>query len=575
MHKPLAILIAAALLLPLPALALRVPGEALRPVPAAEGTATFRSTRAVATTPLLLQELPLVRIEALRRSNERNPGKALQIGLNRSVADEAAPGLPAALPWQPVPGGQVVRFDVVSPGAAALRVAIDLRRLPAGAELRSASPMQAGLEHLELVNRRPQAADEQHWTAVTAGERQQIEIFLPGPMPASPLALPVRQVSHLLASPFQPSTLRKALGSSGACNLDVACRRNLGAGFDNAENAVALMVFTEATGSFTCTGTLLNDTVAATQVPYFFSAHHCVNTQDVAGTVNTFWEYESHTCGLPSSGINQRLTGGTDLLWSSAASDALLLRLRASPPASAFLAGWDSTPIPAGSPAIALHHPAGDRKMVSSGSVPGTASNVDIGGQVLSSSWRASWAEGTTEGGSSGSGLFTLSNGQYLLRGGLAGGTASCANSGLPEAQGNVDFYSRFDQVFPSLRAWLAPTTAGPSRDYSGAWFNASESGWGATIFQYPDQLFVLWFVYDTQGRPVWYRMQGAWTGLDTITQPLLRPSGPNWSLLPFNPAAVGWTTVGSATLTFTGPTSATLQFNDGTVNRSLTLTRL
>ena len=70
------------------------------------------------------------------------------------------------------------------------------------------------------------------------------------------------------------------------------------------------------------------------------------------------------------------------------------------------------------------------------------------------------WLQGTTEGGSSGSGLFTLDGGQYYLRGGLHGGYASCANTGTTNSN-NIDWYSRFDVDFPSIRQYLyvQPTT--------------------------------------------------------------------------------------------------------------------
>ena len=42
------------------------------------------------------------------------------------------------------------------------------------------------------------------------------------------------------------------------------------------------------------------------------------------------------------------------------------------------------------------------------------------------------------------------------LRGGLYGGEASCANTGAIANPGNRDYYSRFDVLFPQVRAYLA-----------------------------------------------------------------------------------------------------------------------
>ena len=86
--------------------------------------------------------------------------------------------------------------------------------------------------------------------------------------------------------------------------------------------------------------------------------------------------------------------------------------------------------------------------------------------------------------------------------------------------------------------------------------------------------MFALFFVYDTAGRPAWYRLQGSWTGSDQITSGLDRPSAPAWNNS-FNAGAITYTRVGTATLTFTSATSATLSFNDGTVNRTVTLSKI
>ena len=102
-----------------------------------------------------------------------------------------------------------------------------------------------------------------------------------------------------------------------------------------------------------------------------------------------------------------------------------------------------------------------------------------------------------------------------------------------------------------------------------------AESGWGLQVFPFPGQIFVLFFVYDSAGRPAWYRMQGPWSGPDTASLALERPNLAGAWGNSFNPNAVSFTPVGSATLTFTSATQATLQFNDGAANRTVTLTRL
>jgi len=572
-----AVLIALAASAPAAIAATRVFGEPAHAPATALPAADFRAPafeRLPART-LAFDALAHSRLEALQRHNRATGGKRLQIAIHRNVADEALGSAPATLDWQALDGGQIGRLTVEARGAVALRMALDLSGLPGDAELRIGG-QDSRVQAVTVAAARQQLDGEgRFWSPVSAGERADLEVWLPGP-DAAP-APRVVAISHFIASPLQGG-FSKALGRSGACNIDVACRAaSLGPAFVNAENAVARMVFSDSTGSFTCTGTLLNDTVPATQVPYFFSAHHCIDSQEIASTLVTFWEFETPTCGLSSAGPNQQLGGGADLLWSSQSSDALLLRLRGTPPAGAFLAGWDAGTLATGTPVIGIHHPSGDNKKFSRGSHPGF-NTLNVGVGVTGSYARVTWAEGTTEGGSSGSGLFTLVGGQYLLRGGLYGGDASCVNSGGADVSGgNRDFYSRLDQVFPSLQPWLAPgqATAGPTRDYTGNWFVPAESGWGIQVFPFPGQIFVLFFVYDSAGRPAWYRMQGPWSGVDTASLALERPTLAGAWGNSFNPNAVTFGPVGSATLSFTSDTQATLQFNDGAANRTVTLTRL
>lgn len=74
------------------------------------------------------------------------------------------------------------------------------------------------------------------------------------------------------------------------------------------------------------------------------------------------------------------------------------------------------------------------------------------------------WLSGTTEGGSSGSAIFTAGPAGYALRGRLYGGSATCANTGSLATPGNRDYYSRFDVAFPAIRQFLAPIDTTPVR---------------------------------------------------------------------------------------------------------------
>lgn len=493
-------------------------------------------------------------IEEIQQRNAVITQKALQVGVTRRLKDELVQS--PALRWVAhSDGGRIARLVVASQDARALRVGLDVAALPAGAELRFASPTTPSLVHAvganEIANARRESTT--FWTPLTEGAQQVIEIYLPpGASPAA-VSLAVESTSHIFATPSLGFKEAKALGASGSCNRDVVCETPTTA-LTNIKNAVAWMQYQSGGSSFICTGTLLNDGDVSTQVPYFYSARHCIGTQTEASTLNTIWGYERATCGTGTAPTNNIVAGGADLLYTDSNRDVLLLKLRNPPPAGAYFAGWDANTIADGASLTAIHHPSGDAKKISKGQFMGYTALSDFGGQRF---YTAAWTSGTTEGGSSGSGLFTLSGSEYYLRGGLYGGSAACSNSGSTATSTNRDWYSRFDEAYPALRKYLAV-------DYSGAWSVENEDGIGLSIAQGESSatLGVIWYQFTPapERKPIWFILAGSWTGLNTFSGNWLQLSRTGYSE-PYNAAIRNDTTAGTASITFTSPTKATMSF--------------
>lgn len=415
---------------------------------------------------LQYREMSAVRILKVQQNNAARRMKPVQIGINRLASNEGATASLPPLQWiSRKDGSSVARIEVRSPLALALRVGLQVDALDPRAELRFAGSSEpsrvvaamGGMEIRRLADR-----DHVFWTPSTDGETQLIEVYLPRGASRAGTRLQAPQLSHLLADSRNDFKMIAKIGESASCNVDTACRvGELGTDFVSAKNAVAHMNFVVAgQGTFICTGTLLADTVTTSQIPYFYSANHCIDTQTVASTLNTFWKYEATACRSGVAAARVQLAGGATLLYSDPdtgtttinGTDGLLLRLNNTPPAGTEFAGWDSTPLAGSSNIIGIHHPAGDVKKVSSGQQVAAGAYQNV----------VAWISGTTEGGSSGSGLFTADASGYHLRGGLYGGDAECANSGSIANTKNRDYYSRFDVVFPHVRQWLAP--APPTR---------------------------------------------------------------------------------------------------------------
>lgn len=536
----------------------------------------------VAKSVSLIQFQPMnaARVDAVRRYNDNAGTKPLQIGIVRDIASEAEPGTGSApaLDWRPTRGGHVARLDVVSPEAAGLRVGVRLTGLPAGAELRVAGSDWPDVlylgEHDELTTLL--GNDGLYWTAVTDGELQTLELFVPDGAPRPELR--IEAVSHLLVSLHTATDMSKALGSSGSCQIDVVCKTGaLGERFVSAKNAVARYTVQSGSRTLSCSGTLLNDTDDTTWKNWFISAQHCVGNQGEANTLRSFWRFETPTCRVDNAGPNIQVGGGAQLVYANSGADLALMRLHGSPPAGAIYAGWSATPLATGSIVHAIHHPAADIKKYSRGRFFEVTANVSIGGNPRANMLRTTWLEGTTEGGSSGSGLFVVSeSGGYQLRGTLSGGSASCSNAAGSIAQGNYDYYANFAAQFPALAPFLSPGAAanGPSRNYTGNWFQPDEPGRGISLYQYSDDsLLGLWFVYDSAGRASWYQLDTRWTGPETSSGRVVRWTGPAWG--PGYSGNRSYVEVGQFSLRFTSASQATLSYSVDGVSRTIQLSRI
>ena len=245
------------------------------------------------------------------------------------------------------------------------------------------------------------------------------------------------------------------IGESGTCNKDVVCWDACG-WLDEIRSVARIAV-----GGGLCTGTLINNT-SEDGTPYFLTANHC-GPSSMGSAVFKF-NYNSTNCSSSnanaSGATNGNSVNGSTFKASNSASDFGLIELNTVPPASyeVFYAGWEAG---GASPqtAVGIHHPAGDVKKLAFDDDPLTSA---AGLSIANSSWRIeAWERNTTtEGGSSGSGLWDEN---HHLVGQLHGGQANCSNS-------INDYYGKFSMSWTGngssssssrLSDWLDPSGSG------------------------------------------------------------------------------------------------------------------
>ncbi len=113
--------------------------------------------------------------------------------------------------------------------------------------------------------------------------------------------------------------------------------------------------------------------------------------------------------------------------------------------------------------------------------------------------------------------------------------------------------------------AFAASTTS-----YSDQWWVPSESGWGASVQQQSNMLFIDLLVYGSDGKPAWFTAAASLqsrevAGHDIFTGDLYETAGPHFAGT-FNPALVTSRKVGTLTFDATSSGNGTLSYTiDGT----------
>lgn len=129
-----------------------------------------------------------------------------------------------------------------------------------------------------------------------------------------------------------------------------------------------------------------------------------------------------------------------------------------------------------------------------------------------------------------------------------------------------------------ALAACFAASTR--AQNYSDIWWNPQESGWGITIADHESQLFVVWYTYRQDGRPVWYTVPGGTfsSGKRLFQGDVYITRGPSYHEPSFDSSRVVATRVGTANFDFApvgmAQGGALFSYNIGGVARTTQIQR-
>lgn len=422
------------------------------------------------------RQMPAVDIPRLVVEDRQREANGLPMRYAQPMRVDITPDTAGA--WEALDADRMVwRLRMSSPGALSLNFGFGEYRMPAGGRLLVYPAAQTAASDPGEVRMFTSADNETHgqlWTPVIAGDQAVIEVIVPRAR-RSELRLRLVQVGHDYVGFRRLAAGRRnaigPLGTSGSCNVDVACPEG-----DAWRDQIRSVAAISTGGSIFCTGSLINNT-ANDRKMYFLTANHCGITASNAASLVTYWNYQNSVCRVVGSAANgqdgdgvltQTLTGAF-FRAANAPSDFTLVELDDPAPAAynLYWNGWDRRSIDF-SGATGIHHPNGGEKRISHSttatrttSYEGANANPTSPGDGTHIFARWIPGIGVTEGGSSGSPLFSP---EKRVIGQLHGGPSSCSAADTSKA----DYYGRISV------SW---TGGGTSATRLSNWLDANGTG--------------------------------------------------------------------------------------------------
>lgn len=365
--------------------------------------------------------------------------------------------------WFELKGGaRIWRLRLEAPDALATTLLFDEFDLPIGSRLYVYND-----DHSSVIGAFSSMNNEDGGTYATQlvyGDACIIEYFEPGNVRGQGNI----EISHLGYGYryVYPAEFDAERGGSQSCEVDVNCSPE-GNNWQDEKRGVVRVGLVFPNGGSWCTGSMVNNTSLDCS-PYILTALHCTegSSSNNFGQYTFYFNYETSGCGSGSAPTNQTVVGCAERANSgdgggNSGSDFSLLEATSSIPSgyNVYYNGWNAQ-TSASTSGVGIHHPAGDRKKISTYSSQLTTT----GWGINNTHWRVYWVgtsngHGVTEGGSSGSPLF---DNQGRIVGTLTGGGSYCSQvpNPSPDSYGKMSYHWQSNPG-DDLKVWLDPGNTG------------------------------------------------------------------------------------------------------------------
>jgi lysyl endopeptidase len=386
---------------------------------------------------------PLSNSEAARLGQ---PDILLKVGVHRSVGS----GAMNSGAWETTSeGGRVWRLALRSPGSQGLRVEFANFSVGNGKVW-----LYDGTQVAGPYTGRGVFDDGHFWSGSIFAESVTLEYE---PEAGAPEAVKppfeIRAVSHRATNSATRSVLQATPRTDPAdyCHLDPNCYPD----WKPTMSSVAQLLFEQDGLEYLCSGSAIS-TRDNSFKPYLLTAAHCIHREDAARSLETYWTYQTSSCGgTPplTRDTSSKSTVGAHLLASGPLEDGdYSLVLLKDVPAGVTFAGWDTSDPAMGAPLTGIHHPVGSWKRISFGNRT-TDQTVEVEGNLAPATnyMALLLSKGRIEPGSSGSPLFSSPG---VIVGTLTYGPGSDTLSAC-EISPFVAGYGKFSNEYTHLRDYL------------------------------------------------------------------------------------------------------------------------
>jgi hypothetical protein len=141
----------------------------------------------------------------------------------------------------------------------------------------------------------------------------------------------------------------------------------------------------------------------------------------------------------------------------------------------------------------------------------------------------------------------------------VGAGTLTFADTDVATLDFTIDGMSGSKTI---SRQMVAKNGTGAAMDYTGVWWSPDESGWSIALMQQTGTIFITWYAFDADGKPVWYEAPNCLVVGSGCSADLFQVSGGSPLTAAWNGSNKVTSKVGWVSFAFSDPNNGTMSYS-------------